>query len=289
MQAAEVQRGVAAALATARALGLAADEAVVLQNANRLALRLLPCDALARVAHLGREVAAFEVALAGRLAETGSPAAGLDPRVPPRVHERDGFAVTLWAYHAPLARKVAPAEYADALRRLHAGMRTIGIAAPHFTDRVAEAQRLVADRERTPDLAEADRALLGGMLAGLRRTIVDRGAAEQLLHGEPHPGNVLGAEGGPLFIDLETACRGPVAFDLAHAPEAVAAHYPDVDPALLGECRGLVLAMVAAWRWDADDEFPNGRAWAEQFIRTLRQGPPWPALQALSGAVAGGG
>jgi aminoglycoside phosphotransferase (APT) family kinase protein len=289
LQASELQRAVAAAISTANALGLQADNAVVLHNSNKLALRLQPCDAFARVAPMAGQVAQFEVELAGRLAEIESPAAALEPRVPPRVSERDGFAITLWTYYAPVTPDVAPTDYADALWRLHAGMRTIGISAPHFTDRVAEAQELVANRGQTPELADADRQLLRDMLKSLRRTIVDRGAAEQLLHGEPHPGNLLSTKIGPLFIDLETCCFGPIEFDLAHAPEAVAEHYPDVDQALLSECRALVLAMVAAWRWDADDQFPNGRQWAEHFIDTLRKGPPWPSLEAMARQLEGAG
>jgi hypothetical protein len=61
-------------------------------------------------------------------------------------------------------------------------------------------------------------------------------------------------------------------------PEEVALHYPDVDQDLLGECRALVLAMVAAWRWDAGDQFPNGRRAARKLISSLREGPPWPTL-----------
>lgn len=282
MQASEVQRAVAASMSTARALGLDACDAVVLQNSNKLALRLLPCNVFARIAPLADQVAQFEVELAGRLADTGSPAAALEPRVPRRVYERDGFAITLWTCYESVTSAVAPADYAHALQHLHADMRKIEITAPHFTNRVAEAERLVENAGRTPDLSDFDRDFLGGMLRSLKRTIVERGAAEQLLHGEPHPGNVLGTKFGPLFIDLETCCRGPVEFDLAHVPEAVAEHYPDLDPALLGECRALVLAMVAAWRWDADDQFPNGRQWAQLLVRTLRKGAPWPSLQALA-------
>ncbi|WP_343713888.1 phosphotransferase [Inquilinus sp.] len=275
-------------MSIASALGLTADDAVVLQNSNKLALRLLPCDVLARVAPLAEQVAQFEIELAQRLAETGSPVAALDPRVAPRAHERDGFVVTLWTYHAPVAAHgVAPADYAKALEQLHAGMRKLDVAAPHFMDRVAEAQQLVADRDRTPALADADRELLGSTLSSLRRTIANRGAAEQLLHGEPHPGNVLGTTDGPLFIDLETCCRGPVEFDLAHVPEEVAGHYPDADQELLGECRALVLAMVAAWRWDAGDQYPDGRQVGLELLRTIRQGPPWPALDIVMRRLAG--
>src|SRR5581483_12172198 len=122
------------------------------------------------------------------------------PRVEPRVYVRDGFAVTLWTYYeaAPL-RAIAPAAYAQTLERHHAGMRQIDLTAPHFTDRVAEAQWLVGDRAQTPALDDTGRTLLDNTLRGLRRAIVDRGAPEQLLHGEPHPGNVLRTKKGLLF------------------------------------------------------------------------------------------
>ncbi len=287
MEANDVSRAVAAAKSTATALGLTVDDAVVLQNSNKLTLRLLPCDTLARVAPSTDRVLRFEAELAGLLAETGSPAAALDPRIPPRVYERDGFAITFWTYYTSVTPRVAPADYAHSLRRLHTGMEKIAIATPHFTDRVAEAERLLANRHLTPELTEEDREFLGRLLKSLTRTIVDCGTAEQLLHGEPHPGNVLSTEFGPLFIDLETCCRGPVEFDLAHVPDAVIKHYPDVDQALLSACRALVLVMVAAWRWDAGDQFPNGRHWAEQLIRTLREGPPWPSLDAMTRRLAG--
>ena len=41
---------------------------------------------------------------------------------------------------------MTPAEYADALHRLHAAMRSIDIEAPHVTDRIADAERLVTNR-----------------------------------------------------------------------------------------------------------------------------------------------
>ena len=108
-------------------------------------------------------------------------------------------------------------------------------------------------------------------MRSLRRAIGDSGAAEQLLHGEPHPGNVLSTKNGLLFIDLETCCRGPVEFDLAHVPEEVSEHYPGVDQGLLRECRQLVLAMVAAWRWDAGDQFPNGQRAGRAILGVLRE------------------
>ncbi len=137
MQASEVPRAVAAALSTASSLGLAVDDAVVLHDSNKLTLRLLPCDVLARVAPVADQVAQFEIDLARQLAGSGCPVAALEPRVEQRVHERDGFAVTLWTYYEPVTprREVPPADYAHALERLHAGMRKLDIPTPHFTDR----------------------------------------------------------------------------------------------------------------------------------------------------------
>jgi hypothetical protein len=268
-----------AAIATAADLDLPTDDAVMIQNSNKVTLRLLPCDVLARVAWAGQEALQREVELARRLAQTESPVAALAPHVDSRVYERDGFAMTFWTYYAPRTMQdVSPADYADALERLHEGMRTLDVTAPHFTDRVADAQRLVASRDLTPALANPDRELLTGTLRDLRHAISASGAAEQLLHGEPHPGNVLSTQSGLLFIDLETCCRGPVEFDLAHAPEDVSEHYGNVDQELVSECRHLVLAMVAAWRWDRDDEFPGGERAGRAILKLLRDGPPWPAL-----------
>jgi hypothetical protein len=271
MQAAELDRAIAAAMSIASSSGLAAGDAIVLHDSNKLTLRLLPCDLVARVAPGADHVAPLEIELAQRLAELGSPVAALDPRVEPGVHERDGFAVTLWTYYGPLAsRQLSPAEYADALQRLHAGLRQVDVPAPHVTDRIERARRLVASREETPALADADRELLSETLGRLARMISERGGGEQVLHGEPHPGNVLATTDGVLFVDLETCCRGPVEFDLAHAPVDVGEHYPGVEHELLRECRILVLAMVTAWRWDRSDRFPDGRRLGREWMAEVR-------------------
>ena len=166
MKASDVPRAVAAGMATGAALDLRVDDAVVLHDSNRLAVRLLPCDVLARIAPVAHHAgAAFEVEVARRLAETDSPVAELEPRAEPRVYVRDGFAVTLWTYYEPVPpRDIAPSDYARALERLHAGMRQIDVTAPHFTDRVQEAQWLVDNRAHTPELADTDRELLSETL-----------------------------------------------------------------------------------------------------------------------------
>ena len=282
MDAPDLLRGLAACRAVADACGLDVDDAVVLNDSNRIAVHLRPCDVLARVAPCARRHGAeLEIEVARRLAWTGAPVAPLDPRVEPRVHEQDGFAITLWTYCAPVPpHTIAVDEYASALERLHAGMRQVDLAGgwlPHFLDRVDEAQGLVGDPGNNPEIAGADRELLATTLTTMRRSIVDRGAPEQMLHGEPHPGNVLRTRDGLLFVDLETCCRGPVELDIAHAagdssapPIEVGAHYAGADPALVRDCWILMLAMVTAWRCEPGDDLPDGQAMAKTWIRRLR-------------------
>lgn len=270
METAAREQAAAAAKSVAESLGLRADDAVVLNDSNKLTLRLLPCDVVARVAPPEHRAVQFEIDVAQRLAVAGSPVVALDPRVEPRVHTGGGFNITYWTYCEPVsAEAIPPADYALALERLHAGMRNLDIEPPHFTDRVDEAQQILADRETSPDLPEPERELLADTLERLRRETSGSGK-DQLLHGEPHPGNLLATKRGPLFIDFETCCRGPIEFDLAHAPDALADHYPDVDPELLRKCRMLMLAMVTTWRWDREDRLPNGRQRGAEWLDQLR-------------------
>jgi hypothetical protein len=272
MRPADLPHAMAAASSTVSALGLPVENATILQDSNRVVLRLRPCDVVARVAHVAHQTgAAFEVEVARRLAREGSPVATLHPRVAPQVYLHDGFAITLWSYYDARPRQpVPPADYAHALERLHAGMRQINMATPHFTDRVAEAQGLVESQHQTPDLRDADRQLLSKTLRRVGQRIAERSSVEQVLHGEPHAGNLLRTKEGLRWIDLETACRGPVEFDIAHAPEYVSRHYRAADQGLIRECRILVLAMVASWRWDRYDELPNGRRLALAWLKELR-------------------
>jgi len=275
MEPAAVSRALAAAISVASGAGLTVDDAIVLQSSNRLAVRLVPCDVLARVAapvRRNHEVAAFELKMARGLGRADSLVGVLEPRVEPIVHVRDGFAMTYWTYYEPLpSGDITPEAYAQALECLHAEMRQVALGAPHFTDRVDEAHAISRDRSRSPELADADRELLTNTLQSLRRAVVDRGATEQLLHGEPHVGNLLNTAHGMRFIDLETCCYGPVEFDIAHTPIEVGRHYTSADRLQLRDCRILMLAMIAAWRADRHDEYSKGRKHREVLISEIRK------------------
>ncbi|MGQ5637900.1 MULTISPECIES: phosphotransferase family protein [unclassified Streptomyces] len=262
MEPLELRRAVEAGRATASELGLRADDAIAIHNSDRVALRLVPCDVLARVAPSGQLAdSELEVEVARHLADVDAPVAELDPRVAPRVYVRDALAISLWTYYEPVGSVIAPADYAGVLMQHHAALRQIRLDAPHFTDRVAAALREVNDPKQSPELPDFDRELLSNTLTGLSEAINTDKTDDQLLHGEPHPGNLLNTSRGPLFVDLATCCRGPVEFDLAHAPEEVAKHYAGADHGLIHQCRALNWAMFSAWRWRRDDHMPERDHW----------------------------
>jgi hypothetical protein len=273
MEALGLRRAVEAGVSTASALGLQVDDAVVIHNSDRIAVRLMPCDVLARVAPAAHQAGCeFEVQVARHLGETDGPVAELEPRVEDRVYLADGFVISFWTYYEPAGSEIASAEYAAALAGLHVALRQADLRAPHFTDRVAAAQREVGDRERTPALPDPDRELLGNTLSRLSSSVSRAGPGEQLLHGEPHPGNLLSTRKGPLFVDLGTCCRGPIEFDVAHAPDEVAEHYPGVDHDLVQQCRILTLALSTTWRWRRDDQLPNRHYWRMEGLSQVRAG-----------------
>lgn len=271
MEPSELHRAVEAGRATASQLSLQVDDVVVVNNSDRVALRLLPCDVLARVAptwHLaGSE---FEVEVARRFADVDAPVAELEPRVDPRVYFRDGFVVSLWTYYEPVGSEIALADYAGVLMRHHAAARQVDLDAPHFTDRVTAALGEVNDREQSPALPDADRELLSNTLSGLSAAISIERAGDQLLHGEPHPGNLVNTRRGPLLVDLATCCRGPIEFDLAHAPENVGKHYAGADHHLIRRCRALMWAIFSAWRWRRDDQLPDRDHWRVEGLNQVR-------------------
>ncbi|HEY8986330.1 MAG TPA: phosphotransferase [Streptomyces sp.] len=271
MRPSDLLRAVEAARATATGLGLRVDDVQVVHDSDRAVLRLLPCDSLARVAPAGQvDGSAFEVEVARRLTEAGAPVGALDPRVEPRVHVRDGFVVSLWTYHEPLGTEISPGAYADVLARHHAVLRGIALDAPHVTDRVATALDEVS--ERCPELPNPEREFLLGALRGLGASIGEDRSHDQLLHGEPHPGNVLHTEHGPLLVDLATCCHGPVEFDLAHAPEEADEHYAGADRDLILRCRALNWALFSAWRWREGDRMPDRERLRVEGLERVRAG-----------------
>jgi len=90
------------------------------------------------------------------------------------------------------------------------------------------------------------------------------------LHGSPHSGNWLNTTQGLLLLDFETACRGPVEWDLsAMGHEAIGAFGP-IDWQLLALLRRMQSMCVAVKCWLDPDRAPEVAEAALVHMRLLR-------------------
>ena len=260
-----VAQAVADATAVAATLGVRCEAPVVLADGANVVVHLRPAPVVAKVAattHLVREPAdwlARELRLAARLVEAGVPVvAPFDERV----HLRGDAVMSLWHHlpHQPAA-VVAARELGPRLRALHAALATCHVPLPRLATPLEDLARFLA---RTPH---------DGMQRAYDRVVPQLGDAEgQALHGDPHPGNLLLAGDGWTWCDLEDACSGPVAWDLACLlgstridGEAAVRAYGS-DPRELGPWRELRRLHATAWYALYAERLPRHRARAAELL-----------------------
>lgn len=264
-------RALRAVVAAAAERELPVDRLRVVRDATNVLVHLEPAPVVARVpitlARL-RSRAWFEqeVALARFLEAAGAPVAPPSSDVDPGPDERDGLLVTFWRFvdHDPARFEADLA--GRSLRELHAALADYHGPLPAF-DRLDEVGRLL-DTLRPSELAsEHDLATLRGVQARLAPPVADRWRP---LHGDSHLNNILWSPAGPLWTDLENACRGPVEYDLAcllwrDAPGtagAVAA-YGDYDPELVSHLEPYLALFLAAWTIAVVERTPSPGARAD--------------------------
>jgi Ser/Thr protein kinase RdoA (MazF antagonist) len=121
----------------------------------------------------------------------------------------------------------------QALQAFHNALADFPDPLPPLGEKLTRAAALFADPEKTPKLTASDRRLLADVYERLQLARSNLEGTSPL-HGEPHEGNVLWTSDGPLFIDFEAACRGPVQWDVAYLPEEARRAFPECDHLLLG-------------------------------------------------------
>ena len=92
----------------------------------------------------------------------------------------------------------------------------------------------------------------------------------QALHGSPHSGNWLSAPSGPLLLDFETACRGPLEWDLSAMSDDDVAKFPSADLEVLSLLRRVRSLCVAVKCWIEPDRAPELAEAAQVHLRLLR-------------------
>jgi hypothetical protein len=128
------------------------------------------------------------------------------------------------------------------------GAHRLPRVAPAFTLELEDARRLL-QAERSPALGPADRRFLRAVLDTVQAALSTLATANQPLHGSPHAGNWLATAEGPLLLDFETACRGPIEWDLAALDDEAVDLFPGVDDELIALLRRLRSVCVAAKCW----------------------------------------
>ena len=214
-----VGAAVAAAVACAGRLGLHSADPRLLSDGVNAVVHLAPAPVVARVATQTRllrpdvsRTFGREVALATALTAAGAAVVPPSDLLPPGPHVQDGLVLSFWRF-AELTGEQPTAQVAGrALGELHEVLAGLPAAAGAFLDTpledVAVFAATGADLGARPDHVER----VGALLEAVRPRLAGPSGA---LHGDAHPGNLLGTTTGWRWTDLEDTSPGPVGWDLA--------------------------------------------------------------------------
>jgi hypothetical protein len=271
-------KGVDAGVRVAEQYGLHVGEPVLLRSTNNLVAWLGPSPVVAKIGLGHQRGLSTEIAVAAELSALGAPIVGPASEFPAVVHRHDDFQITFWRYHPQPPDVDIPDEaVAAALKSFHASCAQISAelraTLPSYLAELDSVSELLRDADRLSALPTKDRLLLIRVFDDARQRLQVESCADghAVIHGAPHPYNVLLVDGAPRFIDFETTCVGPVEWDLAHtSPDAAAHDAGAVNRQLLETCRDLVRVNTAAWCW-ADVNRGDLRSHAEMHLACVRE------------------
>jgi Phosphotransferase enzyme family len=262
-----------AAIAVAEAHGVRCEKPVVLREAWHVLVHLRPLPVIARVTSgapgVDPDDVERELAVARHAARAGAPVVRPSDLLPPGPHRHDGHTVVFWQYLAQAGDLDATA----AGRGLH----TIHDSLADYDGELPRAGRAEEVRAMLQPFPPSDDVEL---LCELASRKLPEG---QALHGDAHLFNCIQTAAGPIWHDLETACRGPREYDLAALvlsdrsgdsdPEAriATAAYGDYDEELLDHALPVYASWVAASFMVAVARRPDDAPALERQLRFLRR------------------
>jgi Ser/Thr protein kinase RdoA (MazF antagonist) len=182
--------------------------------------------------------------------------------------------LTLWRYVEPVpCATPSAAETAAALKVVHEALAEFEGPLPTFITELIDARRLLQP-DRSPALKPADRRFLAGVATDLQASLATLKGEWRPLHGSPHHANWLPSTDGPLLLDFETACRGPLEWDLAALTDEALAFFPGADREAILTMRRMRSVCVAAKCWVAPGRAPEVREAAHVHLKLLRGEEP---------------
>jgi hypothetical protein len=264
---------IAAVNRTAARIRLDATGATVIKDSNNTIV-LLPVEQLvAKVSTSvlpGRDRTALErelrfgVHLAARGARIAPPA---DPGVA-GPHRTGDAVLTFWRYHPARPAPSDQAELGDCVRGFHSALAELAASLPSLAAKIDDAAELLRDPDQTPGLTDQDRRIATRAEPRIHE-LLDQLEPDTALHGEPHDGNVIWTGDGPILIDFEASCTGPLEWDLAYLPDEAREAFPNRDDALIERMRAVVSYCVAAWCCADPDPTPEVAAAARHHLGRL--------------------
>jgi len=269
---------VEAAVRMAEQFGLRVEKPVLLRSTNNVVAWLRPSSVVAKIGVGHRRGFSTEVAVAWELSALGAPVVPLASEIPAAVHVLDDFTISFWRYYPqPLDVDIPAGQVAAALLHLHTTSAQLSAelraTLPSYRAELTAVSELLRDGQRLSALPESDRHLLIKVFDHLWKRLEMGSFADThvVIHGSPHPYNLLLVDGAPRFIDFETTCIGPVEWDLAHtSPDTVRNYSGPVDTQLIEICRDMVGVATAAWCW-ADVNRGDLRDHAETHLAHLKE------------------
>jgi phosphotransferase family enzyme len=264
-----------AAVGVADALGVRAGRPAILADSNNTIVWLAPAPIVAKVgtSHFRDaelESLARELAVATHLSGLGAPVVAPARGVRAGPYRWRDLTVTLWEYAEPSGEvALEPAEAAAVMRAVHEALAVFPGSLPHFDMELADARRLLRP-ERSPTLPDSDRHFLLSVIGEVEKRLGGRVTEPRALHGSPHAGNWLRTTQGLLLLDFETACRGPLEWDLAALDGAVAQLFAKVDFELVALLRRMRSVCVAAKCWVEPNRAAEVREAARVHLKLLR-------------------
>ncbi len=262
-----------AAVAVAADYGIRCRKPIVLREAWHVLVHLSPSPIVARVTSGAPGVdpadVERELTVARHAARAGAPVVRPSDLLPPGPHHRDGHTLVFWQYLV----RVGELDAAAAGRRL----RVIHDSLADYDGDLPRAGRAEEVRAMLAPFAPSDDVELLCELAA--RELSDG----QALHGDAHLFNCIQTASGPVWHDLETACRGPREYDLAalllsdrsHDPErearTAARAYGPYDEDVLEAALPVYASWVAASFMVAVARRPDAAPALERQLQYLRR------------------
>lgn len=232
---------IAEAIALLRAHRFAIEEWSVLSRSNRLVLALEPCELIAKVVKIDSAPRlTLELAVAAHVARAKGPSPAPASL---RVYSSATVAASLWE-RLTILNEPTGAIVCRAYEDLRRCLDSFTGALPDFRAAIDGARHLVAESD-LPSASSQDAAILRDVFAACCSSLNAFEWTDRVLHGDAHTGNVALTSTGACWLEFESACAGPLEWDLCTLPEG-ACNWPH-DRDLLRRLKLIRRACVVVW------------------------------------------